>query len=79
MVCSVHFTSLCIVAGSGSMSVVGSGVHFVQCVVAGWLGLGSGEVLVMSFLVGQMVNGDPLFTSTHSTNVAKSSLGPCTG
>lgn len=33
-----------------------------------WLGSGSGVGLVTSSSVGQMVNGDPQFTSTHSTN-----------
>lgn len=82
MVCSVLFTSLCIVAGSGSLSAVGSGIHSVQCVVAGWLGFGSGVGLVMTS-TGQIMNqihnaSGPLFTSTHSTNAAKSSLRPFT-
>ncbi|XP_059361261.1 G2/M phase-specific E3 ubiquitin-protein ligase-like [Carassius carassius] len=44
-----------------------------------WLVSGSGVGLEISSSVGPTVNGDLLFTSTHSTKVAKSSLGPFTG
>lgn len=51
-------------------------------VVAGthtWLVSGRGVGLAMSFWPGQMVKGDLLYTSTHSTNATISSRGPSTG
>lgn len=49
-----------IAAGSGSMSVVCSGICSVQGVGGGWMGSVSRVVLVMSSSVGQTVKG--LFT-----------------
>ncbi len=77
MICSVagFCTGSRVVAGSGSLSAVGSGdtsVHQDD----GWLvsGLGVGVGLEMSSSVGQTEKYSPLFSSTHSTNVAKLSL-----
>lgn len=64
-------SGLCIVAGLSPPSAVGSGIVSMQW-GDDWLGSGSGAVLVTSSSVGQMVNGDPQFTSIHSTNMAKS-------
>lgn len=57
------FVRFDIAAGSGPVPEMGSGIRSMQCVRGGWLGLGSGEGLVISFLAGQMINGDPLFTT----------------
>lgn len=63
-------------ASSDSAAEVGSGEHSVQRDGEGWLGSGSGVGQLNSFSVRPMVNGNPQFTSTHSTNVAKLTRGP---
>jgi len=63
-----------IMDGSGSAAAVGSGFSSVQQ-DDGWLVSGSGVGLEISSSAGQTVNGDPFFSSTHSTKAAKSSLG----
>ncbi len=67
-----------VAAGSGSPSAVGSGSSSVQR-DDGWLVSGSEVGMEISSSEGQTVSGDPLFSSTHSTKEAKSSLGPFAG
>ena len=67
-----------ILSGSGSAAAVCSGTCSVQRADS-WLVSGSGVGLEISSSAVQMVNGDPFFSSTHSTKAAKSSLGPFAG
>ncbi len=67
-----------IAAGSGSAAAVGSGEHSVQRDGKGWLDSGSGVGLEWSS-TGQTEKNSPLFSSTHSTQAAKFSLGPFGG
>ncbi len=67
-----------IAAGSGSAAAVGSGEHSVQRDGEGWLGYGSGVGLELSS-AGQTEKNSSLFSSTHSTQAAKFSLGPFAG
>lgn len=67
-----------IAAGQSRLSVVGSRISTMPVVGGAWQVSGCGVGLVWSS-ARPMVNGELVFTSTHSTNAAKLSLGPSAG
>lgn len=68
--CQLTQLSSVLLSGSDSPSAVDSGFRSVRCVGGGWLSSGSRVRLVLSSSAGQMVNAEPLFTSTHSIYAA---------